>query len=227
MLDVNFPADYGVPALAGKAAKFETKVKEVRAPSKGEPNDAWASNLGFESLAALKGALRQRIETDHSQQSRQRAKRVLFDQLDAQHSFDLPPRMVEAEFNQIWRQIEADKKADRLDESDKSKSEDELKTEYRKIAERRVRLGLLLAELGRRHKIEVTDQEVSQGVLAQARQFPGQERQIFEMYQKNPNLLAQVRAPIYEEKVVDYLLELVKVTNEEVTREQLFAEDEA
>ena len=225
VLKTTFPADYGVATLAGKAAEFDAKIKEVRAPSKGDPDNAWASKLGFDSLPALKGALRQRLESDHAGQSRQKAKRALFDILDAQHTFDLPPRMVEAEFSQIWRQIEADKKADRLDPSDADKNEDELKAEYRKIAERRVRLGLLLAEIGRRHKVEVTDQEVSQAILAQARNFPGQERQIIEMYQKNPNLLAQVRAPIYEEKVVDYVLELVKVTNQDVSREELFADE--
>lgn len=228
VVEAHFPEAYSQATLAGKTAQFDAKIKEVRAPIKGDPDDAWASNLGFDSLAALKGALRQRIENDHAGQSRQKAKRALFDVLDGQHSFDLPPRMVEAEFNQIWRQIEADKQADRLDASDAGKSDDELKVEYRKIAERRVRLGLLLAELGRRHKIEVNDQEVSQAIMAQARSFPGQERQIVEMYQRNPNMLAQVRAPIYEEKVVDYLLELIKVTNKDVSREDLFAdEDEA
>lgn len=226
VLNVKFPDEYGAKELAGKAAQFETKIKAVKGPKEGEPDDAWAAQLGFESLAAVNGALRQRIENEHAGQSRQKAKRALFDILDTQHSFELPPRMVEAEFNSIWRQIEADKAAGRLDDEDKDKSDDDLKAEYRKIAERRVRLGLLLAEIGRRHKIEVTDQEVAQGVAAQARNFPGQERMIFEMYQKNPNMLAQIRAPIYEEKVVDYVLELIKVTNEEVSREELFKEED-
>lgn len=226
-LKVTFPADYGEASLAGKAAEFETKVKSVRAPKQGAPDDAWAQELGMESLAAVKDALRQRIQTQHLTQSRAKAKRALFDKLDALHDFDLPPRMVDAEFNQIWRQIEQDQQAGRLDPSDAGKSEDELKGEYRAIAERRVRLGLLLAEIGRRHKIEVTDQEVSQAITNQARNFPGQERQIFEMYQRNPNMVAGIRAPIYEEKVVDYLLELISVTNEEVSREALFSDDEA
>jgi trigger factor len=183
--------------------------------------------LGFESLNAIKDALKQRIETEHTQQSRAKAKRVLFDKLDAGHSFELPPRMVEAEFNQIWRQVEADKTAGRADPSDADKSDDELKAEYRAIAERRVRLGLLLAEIGRRHKIEVSDQEVAQAISIQARNFPGQEQQIFQAYQRNPQLVAQVRAPLYEEKVVDYVLELVDVKNETVSRDELFAEDEA
>lgn len=226
VLDVTFPADYPVATLQGKAAKFETKVSAVRAPKQGEPDDAWASEIGFEGLNAVKDALRQRIESEHAQQSRAKAKRALFDKLDEAHDFELPPRMVQAEFDQIWRQLEGDREAGRLDPSDEGKSDDDLKAEYRSIAERRVRLGLLLAEIGRRHKIEVSDQEVQQAIIHQARQFPGQERQIFETYQRNPALVAQIRAPLYEEKVVDYVLELVKVGNETVTREALFAEDE-
>lgn len=226
-LKVSFPDNYGAAHLAGKAAEFETKVKTVRQPKEGAPDDAWAAQLGFESLNAIKDALKQRIETEHTQQSRAKAKRVLFDKLDAGHSFELPPRMVEAEFSQIWRQVEADKTAGRADPSDADKSDDELKAEYRAIAERRVRLGLLLAEIGRRHKIEVSDQEVAQAISIQARNFPGQEQQIFQAYQRNPQLVAQVRAPLYEEKVVDYVLELVDVKNETVSRDELFAEDEA
>ncbi len=226
VLKVTFPEDYPVASLKGKNAEFETKVKQVRTPKQGAPDDAWAAELGFDSLNAIKDALRQRIESDHNQQSRAKAKRALFDVLDEKHDFELPPRMVDAEFNQIWRQIEQDRTAGRLDPSDEGKSDDDLKAEYRDIAERRVRLGLLLAEIGRRNKLEVTDQEVAQAISAQARQFPGQERQIFEAYQRSPQLVAQVRAPLYEEKVVDYVMELIKVSNETVTREALFADDE-
>lgn len=226
-LNVTFPDDYSVETLKGKAAAFETKIKTVRAPKSGDPDDVWASGLGFESLRAVKDALKQRIENDHAQQSRAKAKRELFDKLDAAHDFDLPPRMVEAEFNQIWRQIEADRQAGRLDPSDEGKSEDELKDEYRDIAERRVRLGLLLADIGQRHKLEVSDEEVARAISVQARNFPGREQQIFEMYRRNPNMVANVRAPLYEEKVVDYLMELIKVNNETVSREALFAEDDA
>jgi trigger factor len=226
-LKVNFPDDYPAANLAGKAAEFETKIKTVRAPKEGAPDDAWATQLGFDSLNSLKAALRERIESEHAQQSRAKAKRALFDKLDAAHSFDLPPRMVEAEFNQIWRQVEADKKAGRLDPTDEGKSEDDLKGEYRAIAERRVRLGLLLAKIGEQNKVQVSDQEVAQAISVQARQFPGQEQQIFQAYQRNPQLVAQVRAPLYEEKVVDYVLELIDVKNEPVSRDELFADDEA
>ena len=225
-LRVTFPDDYPVADLKGKAAEFETKINKVRKPKEGAPDDAWATELGFESLAQLRDGLKQRIESEHAQQSRAKAKRALFDKLDEAHSFDLPPRMVDAEFNQIWRQIEADRKVGQLDPSDEGKSEEELRIEYRGIAERRVRLGLVLAEIGRRHKLEVSDQEVAQAISAQARNYPGQERQIFEAYQRNPQMVAQVRAPLYEEKVVDYVLELIKVANETVSREDLFKDED-
>lgn len=225
-LKVTFPDDYPVASLKGKAAEFETKVKAVRGPKQGEPDDAWAQGIGFDSLNAVKDALKQRIEADHSAQSRAKAKRQLFDKLDATHDFELPPRMVEAEFNQIWRQIEQDRAAGRADPSDEGKSDEELKKEYHDIAERRVRLGLLLAEIGRRHKVEVSDQEVGQAIAAQARNFPGQEQQVFEAYRRNPQLVAQIRAPIYEEKVVDYMMELINVAKQTVSRDELFAEDE-
>lgn len=225
-IKVQFPEDYPVAHLKGKDAQFEVKVKSVRQPKQGAPDDAWAQELGMDSLNAVKDALKQRIESEHAQQSRAKAKRALFDVLDSEHSFDLPPRMVEAEFNSIWRQIEQDRAQGRLDPSDEGKSDDDIKVEYRDIAERRVRLGLLLAEIGRRHKLEVGDQEVAQEIAKIARNYPGQERQIFEAYQKNPQLVASVRAPLYEEKVVDYVLELVKVTNDTVDRDTLFAEDD-
>ncbi len=226
VLKVTFPEDYPVADLKGKAAEFETKIQKIRQPKQGAPDDAWASDLGFDSLPALKEALKQRLESEHTQQSRAKAKRALFDKLDEAHDFELPPRMVDAEFDQIWRQVEADREAGRLDPSDEGKGEDELRAEYRGIAERRVRLGLVLAEIGRRNKLEVSDQEVAQAISAQARNYPGQERQIFEAYQRNPQMVAQVRAPLYEEKVVDYVLELVKVTNQEVSREELFADED-
>lgn len=226
ILKVTFPEDYPAANLKGKAAEFETKVKTVRAPKEGAPDDAWAAQLGFESLNAVKDALRQRIESEHKQQSRAKAKRQLFDKLDELHDFELPPRMVEAEFNQIWRQVEQDKAQGRADPADEGKSEDDLKAEYRDIAERRVRLGLLLAEIGRRHKLEVSDEEVGRAIANQARNFPGQEQQVFDAYRRNPQLVAQVRAPLYEEKVVDYMMELINVTNQTVSRDELFADDD-
>lgn len=226
VINVTFPEAYGAANLAGKAATFDIKVHEVRAPQDTALDDEFAKKLGMETLDAVKDALRGRIQSEHDAQSRQRAKRALFDKLEAAHDFPLPPAMVEQEFAQIWRQIEADKAAGTIDPSDASKTEDELKGEYRKIAERRVKLGLVLAEIGRKSNVEVTNEEVSQAVMQQARQYPGQERQVFEIYQKNPQLLAQLRAPIYEEKTVDYILELAKVTNKTVDRETLFADQD-
>ena len=224
-LTVTFPEEYPAENLKGREAKFETKVKQVRAPKDASLDDDFAKMIGFDDVAAVKGALRERIEADYSQASRAKAKRALFDQLDKGHTFDLPPRMVEAEFQQIWRQVEADKAQGRTDPTDEGKSEEELQAEYRSIAERRVRLGLVLAEIGRRNNVEISDQELTQAIAAQARRYPGQEQQVFEMYQKNPQLVAQVRAPLYEEKVVDYVLELVNVTNETVSKDVLFADD--
>lgn len=224
-LNITFPEDYGASQYAGKAAVFEVKVHEVKAPKDSAADDAFAKQMGFEKIDEVRDALRQRIEADHAQQSRAKAKRALFDLLDAQHSFELPPGMVENEFNQIWRQIESDRDAGRLEPEEAEKPIEDLQAEYRRIAERRVRLGLVLAEIGRKNKVEVSDQEVAQALQQQARNFPGRERQVYELYQKNPSMLAQIRAPLYEEKVVDFILELAKVKNETVTREELFAED--
>jgi trigger factor len=226
VISATFPEAYGVETLKGKDATFDIVVHEVRAPREIVIDDDLAKKLGMESIDAVKAALRGRIESEHTAQSRTRAKRALFDQLEVAHEFPLPPAMVEQEFQQIWRQIEADKAAGSLDSSDAGKTDEELRAEYRKIAERRVKLGLVLAEIGRRSNIDVTNEEVSQAVMQQARQYPGQERQVFEIYQKNPQLLAQLRAPIFEEKTVDYILELAKVANKTVDRETLFADPE-
>lgn len=223
-ISARFPDAYAAEHLRGKDATFDVTVHEVRAPKELVADDAFAERLGMENLQAVKDALKSRIESEHASQSRLRAKRSLFDQLDAAHVFPLPPQMVEQEFAAIWRQIEADRAAGTLEPEDAAKSEDELRAEYRKISERRVRLGLVLAEIGRRASIEVTNDEVSQAIMQQARQYPGQERQVFEIYQKNPQLVAQIRAPLFEEKTVDYILELAKVTTTTVDRETLFAE---
>lgn len=223
-MEVQFPEDYGVPTLAGKPAVFEVKVLKVQVPIEGVADDAFAQKFGLEDAAALRDALRAQMAAEHAKQSRLRIKRVLFDQLDAAHSFDLPPAMVNAEFSQIWRQVEADKASGGLDAEDAAKSEEALKADYLRIAERRVRLGLILAEIGQRSNVQVSQQELSNAIVAQARQFPGQEKQVFEFLQKNPNALAQVRAPIYEEKVVDYILELAKIEERVVSRLDLYAD---
>lgn len=225
-VEATFPEQYQREDLAGKTASFKVTVKAVEAPAETKIDDDLAKSLGLESLDALKEAVKQNLEREYRNQSRARAKRRLLDALDERHDFELPKRMVDAEFDQIWSQVDADRQAGRLDEEDAAKSEDELKDEYRKIAERRVRLGLVLAEIGRVGEVRITEEEVSRAVNQQAAQYPGQERQVVEFYNKNPQALAQLRAPIYEEKVVDYILELAKVEDETVSRDELFTEDE-
>ena len=220
-VNVSFPENYQVPTLAGKAALFETKVHEVKAPKETEINDEFAKTLGLEGLDALKDAVKKDLSGELEFATRQQVKRVLLDALDERHSFDLPPLMVEAEFNQIWGQFEAEKKAGRLSEEDKAKSDEELRAEYRKIAERRVRLGLVLAEIGRRADVQITNEELVRALRQEASRYPGQEKQVIEFYTKNQGAMAQLRAPIYEEKVVDYILTQATVTDKSVTREEL------
>ncbi|KJS36444.1 MAG: trigger factor [Hyphomonas sp. BRH_c22] len=225
-LNVTFPEDYPSAGLAGKAAVFEVKVQEVRAPKTPELDDDFAKGLGLEDLEQLKGLVKDQLKVEHDNASRSKAKRDLLDKLDDAHSFDLPPNMVEQEFAQIWQQLQTEMDAGRVSDEDKAKSEDELKEEYRKISERRVRLGLVLAEIGRIADVRITEQEVNQALIAEARQYPGQERQVVEFFQKNPNAMAQLRAPIYEDKVVDHILAAAKVTDEIVSREELFKEED-
>ena len=226
LVSVTFPEEYGVPTLAGKAAEFTVTVKEVRAAQETALDDAFATQVGFEDLEGLRNAVRTQMEQQFGQASRFKAKRALLDLLDTAHDFALPPRMVEGEFQVIWRQVEAEREAGELSDEDKAKSDDDLRAEYRKIAERRVRLGLVLAEIGRRENVVVSDQELNGALMAEARKYPGQEREVFDFYRQNPQASAQLRAPIYEEKVVDLILERAQVEDQEVSKEALFAEDE-
>ena len=223
---VTFPEKYGAADLAGKEAVFEVKVHEVRAPKTAELDDEFAKGLGLESLEQLTGLVKDQLKAEHDGASRAKAKRNLLDQLDEAHSFDLPPNMVEQEFNQIWQQLQSEMDAGRTADEDKDKSEDELKEEYRKIAERRVRLGLVLAEIGRVADVRISEQEVNQALVREARQYPGQETQVVEFFRNNPGAMAQLRAPIYEDKVVDHILEVAEITEETVSREDLFKEED-
>ena len=225
-LNVTFPEDYGAEDLAGKEAVFEVKVHEVRAPETPEIDDEFAKGLGLEGLAQLREMVTGQIQTEYDGMSRQKAKRALLDELDKSHDFELPSGMVNAEFQQIWAQLQQEKEAGRLDEEDAAKSDEDLEKEYRTIAERRVRLGLVLAEIGRGQEIQISQDEVNAALIAEARRFPGQEQQVIEMFQKNPQMLDQLRAPIYEDKVVDYILETATVSEKSVSKEELFAEDE-
>src|SRR5690606_27548303 len=190
--------------VAGKAAVFSVDVKELREPVPTAVDDEFAKSLGAENLEALRSNVRRQIENDYAAVARSRLKRQLLDKLAEAHDFTVPTGLVEAEVEGIWKQVEADKAQGRLDPDDAGKSDDELKAEYRAIAERRVKLGLLLSEVGRINNIQIANDELSRAVMNEARRYPGQERQVVEFYQKSPQALAQLRAPIYEEKVVDF-----------------------
>lgn len=219
---VTFPEDYGQGDLAGKDAVFAVNIHEVKAPEAVEIDDALAEKLGLKDLADLKEKITENIAEDYKNRSRGHVKRALLDKLDEAHDFELPGSMVDAEFTQIWQQVE---NAER-DEEDKDKTEDELKIDYRKIAERRVRLGLVLAEIGKVGKVDVPTEDVQRELINTARQFPGQEREVLEFYQQNPSAMAQIRAPLFEEKVVDYILELAKVKDKTVSKDELMKDPE-
>ena len=225
---VTFPEDYAAENLKGKAAEFETTVKEVRAPkAEGEMDDAFAKRIGFDTLDALKEAVRNQTGQQYAAASRFKAKRALLDVLDEKHAFDLPPGMVDNEFSAIWSQVEAERASGELSDEDKEKSEEQLRAEYRKIAERRVRLGLVLAEIGQRFNVQVSEQEMQQALFNEIRRYPReQQQQALEFFRSNPSASAQLRAPIYEEKVVDLILERAKVEDTPVSKEELFKEDE-
>ncbi len=223
---VTFPENYGVDTLAGKEAIFETEVLEVRGAKDAEMDDELAKKFGFESLEKMTEVVKEQLEGEYKMQSRLKLKRAILDELDGKHDFELPPGMVEAEFSNIWAQVQAEKEAGNLDEEDASKSDEDLEKDYRKIAERRVRLGLVLAEIGQKAEINVTNEELQQAMIAEARRYPGQEQQVIEFYQKNPQAVAQLRAPIYEEKVVDLIIEKAEITDKTVKKDKLFEEDE-
>jgi trigger factor len=224
--DIRFPENYSTAALAGKAATFAVTAKAVEAPGALTIDDDFAKTVGLESLAKLRDALRERIEREHAAVSRQKIKRALLDQLDARHKFEPPPTLVEEEFNNVWASIESDLKQQNRTFADEGTTEEKARAEYRAIAERRVRLGLVLAEIGEQNNITVSDEQLTQAIIAQARLLRGREQQIFDYYRNNPAALASVRAPIFEDKVVDFLLELTKVTGKPVSREELFKEDD-
>ena len=225
-IDVTFPDDYPAEPLKGKTAQFEVAAKAVEAPGAVNVDDEFAKSLGMESLARLKDAVKERLAQEHAAVTRRRLKRALLDALDERHTFDLPPSMVEEEFKNVWKTIVDDLQAQGRSFTDEGTSEEGAQAEYRKIAERRVRLGLVLSEIGERNAIKVTEEEIRRALVERARQFPGQEQQVWDLYQKTPNAMASLRAPIFEEKVVDFLIELAKVSEKTVPREELYKEDD-
>jgi trigger factor len=220
-IDVTFPEAYQVPDLAGQAAQFEITAKALRRALVPELNDALAEKLGFETMDEVRETIQRQTQREYDQLSRLRLKRELLDALARLAQFEVPPTMVEAEFDQIWKRIVADRAADRLDEDDKGKDEATLHREYHAIAERRVRLGLLLAEVGRKNGITIAPEELNRAVWAEASRYPGQEKQVIEFFRKNPQAIESIRGPIFEEKVVDYVLELAQVEDQAATLDEL------
>ena len=226
VVKVTFPENYQAEHLAGKEAEFEVKVKAVKAPVDAPADDEFAKKLGVEGLDALKELLKTNLAQQFENASRFKLKRALLDVLDEKHDFPLPPRMVEAEFGAIWSQVEQDKERGNLPEDDAKKSDEELRAEYRKIAERRVRLGLVLAEIGRANDVQVTDQELGQAMRMEAMRYGQQAQEVFNYFRDNPQAQAQLRAPIYEDKVVDFIVGQAKVKDQKVSKDELLAEDE-
>ena len=224
-IEAQFPEGYGVAALAGKTAAFEVTVKAIGRRETPAITDEFAQKLSFESLDELKDMLRRRFQTEHDQQSRQRLKRDLLDRLNALATFPAPEGLVEAEFGQIWSRLEEDRKAGRLDADDQAKDEATLRDEYRAIADRRVRLGLLLSEVGRTHSITVQPEEMRRAIRAEASRYPGQESKVLEFFTKNPNAAEALRGPLFEDKVIDFVLELAQVSEQVVTPAALAADE--
>ena len=225
-LKVSFPKNYASEKLAGQPAEFETTATLIEAPGETKIDDEFAKTLGLELLDKLKEAARERLVAEFAGATRQRVKRALLDRLDDSHKFEAPPSLIEEEFNLMWNSIKAEMESRGKTFADEDTTEEAAKEEYQKIADRRVRLGLVLSEIGEKNKITVTDDEVSRAVIERARSMPGREKEVWDYYRSNANALAQLRAPIYEDKVVDFILELANVTEKKVSREDLFKEDD-
>jgi trigger factor len=225
-LSVAFPKNYAAANLAGQPAEFETTATLIEAPQETTIDDEFAKSLGLESLDKLKQAARERLATEFAGATRQRVKRMLLDRLDDSHRFDAPPSLIEEEFTLMWKSIKAEMESTGKTFAEEGTTEEAAKDEYHKIADRRVRLGLVLSEIGEKNKITVTDDEVSRAVIERARSMPGREKEVWDYYRSNANALAQLRAPIYEDKVVDFILELANVTEKKVTKEDLYKDED-
>jgi trigger factor len=226
-LKVTFPQHYMKQELAGKAAEFVVTAKSVETPGTVTTDDAFAKSLGLESAAKLREAVKETIGRDHAAMSRQKLKRALLDELDKLHKFEPPPTLVEEEFDRVWKSVLSELETEKKTFADEGTTEEKAKAEYRAIAERRVRLGLVLAEIGEKNNITVTEDGLRRAVMERARQFTGQEQRVWDYYRQNPQAVAALRAPIFEEKVVDFLLELAGVTENKVSREELYKDDDS
>ena len=225
-VNVTFPDEYGGSKLSGKDAVFDCSVKEIRKAVIPKIDDEFASKLGMDSLDALKQAIRQQIESEYSQFSREKVKRELLDELSEKYDFEVPPRTLEFEFEQVWKQVEEARKNDKLDSEDVGKSEEELRVQYKKISERRVRLGLLLNHVGESNELSVTQEELNKAIMDHARQMPGQEQKVVEFYRENNEAQNSLRGPIFEDKVVNFIIEMADVTETEISPESLKEEIE-
>ncbi len=224
-LNITFPEDYGAEPLAGKDAVFEVTAKEVAGPVEVPVDDKLGKALGFPDLAGLRQALSKRCEEEFASASRAKLKRQLLDKLDELYRFDLPSSLVDSEFDGIWSNVTGDlERASRTFE-DEDTTEEKAHEDYRKIAERRVRLGLVLDDVSKKNGITVSTEELNQALIERTRQFPGHEQEVIEYYRNNPQMMAELRSPLLEEKVIDFVLELAAVTDKTVTREELFAEE--
>jgi trigger factor len=219
-LEVTFPADFPKPELAGKPASFAVQIKQLEAPKPVELDDELAKAQGLDDLPALKAAVRDSVEREYAQFTRLRLKRALLDRLAERYRFEVPPGMVELEFDAIWKQLQEELERSGGAEA-AGKPEDELKAEYRAIADRRVRLGLLLSEIGQANQLKVEQSELNAAMMVQARRYPGQEQKVLEYFRRSPQAIEQLRAPLYEDKVVDFVLQMASVTEQTVPVEEL------
>jgi trigger factor len=226
-IEVTFPEAYAAEHLAGKKATFDLTIKQVAKPGDLEINDELAKSLGLESAEKLREAVRGQIESQYGGVTRQKTKRQLLDALDEAYKFDTPEKLVDAEFENIWGQVMNDLERAGRSFEDEETTEDEARTEYRRLAERRVRLGLVLAEIGEKAGVTVSDDELQRALYDSIRRYPAsQQQEVYEFYRSNPQALANIRAPLFEEKVVDHLMNEVSVTDKKVSREELLADDE-
>ncbi|MEE4237737.1 MAG: trigger factor [Anderseniella sp.] len=221
VVKVKFPAEYGVDTLAGKDAEFDVKVSKVEAPKATEINDEFATKLGLESAGKLKEMVKERIADEFASMTNAKLKRDMLDALDAEYKFDLPEKLVDQEFNAIWAALTREMQAEGKTFEDEDTTEEETRKEYRQIAERRVRLGLVIGTIGEKAGVTVADEELQRGLIERARQFPGQEKQVFEFYRSNPQALVEIRGPIFEQKVVEHIAEGADLTERAVSRESL------
>jgi trigger factor len=225
-VNVTFPESYPAQHLAGKAAVFDVTVKSIEAPREVAIDDEFAKSLGLDSLDKLKSAVRERIQREHDSVSKQRVKRALFDALDERHRFPLPPALVDQEFENLWTTVTNEMQQQGKTFADENTTEEKERDEYRKIADRRVRLGLLLDEIARKNEITISEDEVRRAIMEHVRQYPGREKELLEMFRTNPEAIASIRAPLIENKVTDFILALAKVDDKKVSREELYRSDD-